>query len=161
MKKLQFALSLAMAFITGLATVSAAFTPSSIRGVSTFIFLITFGASLLMVKQTFMELRTPQQNRYLHLLLGYVAMHYGCTITEAKENFYKRAANKALFEMQDGELRSTKELTRDEMSESIDRFRIWAAKHVGIYLPTENEKSLLSAVKKEVLRNDYWLANRV
>ena len=34
--------------------------------------------------------RTLRQNSYLHLLLGYFGCEYGCSLDEAKVDFYKR-----------------------------------------------------------------------
>lgn len=37
--------------------------------------------------------RTLAQNSYLHLLLGYFGSEYGCSLDEAKIDFYKRTCN--------------------------------------------------------------------
>lgn len=42
--------------------------------------------------------RTLAQNSYLHLLLGYFGSEYGCSLDEAKIDFYKRTCNRDLFE---------------------------------------------------------------
>ena len=75
--------------------------------------------------------RSLPQNAYLHLILGWFALEYGCTIEEAKLDFYKRKANYQLYVTKKtnkrGEdfesVRSSKELTTEEMTLSIDRFR--------------------------------------
>ena len=56
----------------------------------------------LFLKQGIVELservkRSSQSNRYLHLIIGYLAMETGNTLEYAKEVFYKRAANKEIF----------------------------------------------------------------
>nr|DAH67787.1 MAG TPA: NinB recombination protein [Caudoviricetes sp.] len=79
--------------------------------------------------------RTLAQNSYLHLLLGYFGSEYGCSLDEAKIDFYKRTCNRDLFERKTinkkGKevtyLRSSAELTTGEMTLSIDRFRNWSA----------------------------------
>lgn len=86
--------------------------------------------------------RTLSQNSYLHLLLQIFASEYGCSPEEAKVDYYKRLCNKDLYEVvvrnRHGKsirtLRSSAELTTEQMSLSIDRFRSWAAKG-GIELP--------------------------
>lgn len=42
--------------------------------------------------------RTLAQNSYLHLLLGYFASEYGCSLEEVKIDYYKRTCNRDLFE---------------------------------------------------------------
>ncbi len=42
--------------------------------------------------------RTSSQNKYLHLIISYFASQYGCSVDEAKIDFYKRTCNKELFE---------------------------------------------------------------
>ena len=41
--------------------------------------------------------RSSQSNRYLHLILSYLAIETGNTLDYVKEVFYKRTANKELF----------------------------------------------------------------
>ena len=87
-------------------------------------------------------LRTLSQNSYLHLLLQVFAMEYGCSLDVAKVDYYKRLCNQDLFEVEkvnkQGEvvkdLRSSADLTTEEMAQSIDRFKRFAAEG-GIYLP--------------------------
>ncbi|MFA6796943.1 MAG: hypothetical protein WCR63_05200, partial [Bacilli bacterium] len=42
--------------------------------------------------------RSLSQNAYLHLILGYFACEYGCSLDEVKIDFYKRVCNKVIFE---------------------------------------------------------------
>ena len=80
--------------------------------------------------------RTLAQNSYLHLLLGYFGSEYGCSLDEAKIDFYKRTCNRDLFERKTinkkGEevtyLRSSAELTTGEMTLSI------GARHRQIFI---------------------------
>ena len=82
--------------------------------------------------------RTLSQNSYLHLLLGYFGSEYGCSLDEAKIDFYKRTCNRDLFERKTVNkkgkevtyLRSSAELTTGEMTLSIDRFRNWSASDI-------------------------------
>lgn len=105
--------------------------------------------------------RTIAQNSYLHLLLGYFASEYGCSLSEAKVDFYKRTCNEDLFRRKRtnrrGEeveyLRSSRELTTPEMTLSIDRFRNWSASVAGIYLPAANERQMLVHAQQEIERN--------
>lgn len=104
--------------------------------------------------------RTLAQNNYLHLILSYFGSQYGCSMEEAKLDFYKRTCNKDIFEQKvinsKGQevtrLRSSKELTTAEMTLSIDRFRNWSASVAEIYLPDANEHQMLIYAQKEVER---------
>lgn len=79
--------------------------------------------------------RTLQQNKYLHLLLGYVASITGNTQEYIKTEYFKLHVNPDIFvyHVQDPilgnvrRLRSTKELDTEQMSLSIERFRNFAA----------------------------------
>ena len=108
--------------------------------------------------------RTLAQNSYLHLLLGYFGSQYGCSLDEAKIDFYKRTCNRELFERKTINkrgrevtyLRSSAELTTGEMTLSIDRFRNWSASVAGIYLPPTNNKCWFMHNKKlNVITNLY------
>lgn len=109
--------------------------------------------------------RTLAQNSYLHLLLGYFGSEYGCSLDEAKIDFYKRTCNRDLFERKTVNkkgnevtyLRSSAELTTGEMTLSIDRFRNWSASVAGIYLPAANEQQMLIYAQQEIERNNEFI----
>lgn len=104
--------------------------------------------------------RSLSQNAYLHLLLGYFASQYGCSLDEAKVDFYKRLCNRDLFEhvvtnrlgREVKTLRSSTALSTAEMSLSIERFRHWSASEAGIYLPSADEHQMLVYARQEVER---------
>lgn len=88
--------------------------------------------------------RTTEQNSYLHLLISYCALAMGESAAYVKDEYYKRAANADLFYYKQYDeflgreverVRSSTELSTEEMSVSIDRFKTWAAQVAGIYLP--------------------------
>lgn len=109
-------------------------------------------------------LRSRNQNSYLHLLIGVVAMETGTTLAYCKETYFKRLVNADLFvtTRQDrlaGEvevIRSSAELTKEEMSTAIDRFKRWGAEN-GIYLPNPGDESLLREIAVEMGRNKAYL----
>lgn len=109
--------------------------------------------------------RSLSQNAYLHLILGFFAVEYGCTLDEVKVDFFKRTCNKAIFEKtienKQGQkvtvLRSTASLDSGEMSLAIDRFRQWAVAEASIYLPDANEQQFLIHMQKEIERNKQWI----
>lgn len=109
--------------------------------------------------------RTLKQNSYLHLIISYFASQYGCGADEAKIDFYKRTCNRDLFERERtnkrGEvktyLRSSADLTKEEMSLSIDRFRFWSVSVAGIYLPSKEDGEMLTYALQEIERNKEYL----
>ena len=109
--------------------------------------------------------RTLAQNAYLHLLLGYFASQYGCSLDEAKVDFYKRTCNSDLYKRQQTNrqgrevtyLRSSTELTTAEMTLSIERFRNWSASVAGIYLPSADEQQAILFAQQEIERNQEFI----
>ena len=110
-------------------------------------------------------IRSNQSNRYLHLILGYLAIETGNTLEYVKEVFYKRAANKDIFvRIKDDELlgkveylRSSASLSQEEFSTSIDRLRDWSSQVAGIYLPSPNEEQFLASIEVEMSRYKQWI----
>lgn len=87
--------------------------------------------------------RTISQNSYLHVLIRILAIETGVKEAYSKEVYFKRLANPGLFIRivenpitgdKTEYLRSTTELTVEEMSLAISRFRMWAEEN-GYYLP--------------------------
>lgn len=116
------------------------------------------------VELTAKTFRSRNQNSYLHLLIGVVAMDTGTTIAYAKEVYFKRLCNKDLFIKEETDLycgkvqviRSTADLTKEEMSMAIDRFKKWGAEN-GIYLPNPGDEALLREIEIEMGRNRAYL----
>ena len=111
-----------------------------------------------MVELVEKSLQTHRQNNYLHLLIGAVALETGTTLEYAKEYYYKRSANAALYvvrrrdELLGGEVetvRSQRDLTREELAFSIDRFKMWADTN-GIYLPDEADEVALREINLQM-----------
>ena len=116
------------------------------------------------VELTEKAFRSPNQNRYLHLLIGVVAIETGNTLEDAKKWYFKETCNPDLFHVQHRDkmgncidhIRSTAELTKEEMSTAIDRFKRWGAEN-GIYLPNPDDASLLKAIEIEMGRMKSYL----
>lgn len=104
--------------------------------------------------------RSLAQNSFLHTLLAYFGCEYGCSLEEAKIDFYKRTCNKEIFErrkinkqgVEITYLRSSSELSTSEMALSIDRFRHWSSSVAGIYLPSSEDSSFLVYAQQEIER---------
>ena len=109
-------------------------------------------------------IRTRGQNNYLHLLIGVVAMETGNTLEYCKEMYFKRLCNRDLFittraDKYAGQvevIRSSADLTKEEMSTAIDRFKRWGSQN-GIYMPNPGDESLLREIAIEMGRNKAYL----
>ena len=123
--------------------------------------LMEKGAVVELTEKVF---RSPNQNRYLHLLIGVVAIETGNTLEDAKKWYFKETCNPDLFHVQHRDkmgncidhIRSTAELTKEEMSMAIDRFKRWGAEN-GIYMPNPEDIHLLKQIEIEMGRMKSYL----
>lgn len=102
--------------------------------------------------------RTLNQNSYLHLLLADFGLHFGYTLEEAK-TIYKRAANPTLYVYENNGakfLRSSADLNKDEMAQSIDRFMQFSSEQ-GHDLPPADNEEWRSLIENEMERNRRYL----
>lgn len=117
-----------------------------------------------LVELTKKDKRTNQQNRYLHLILGWFALATGYSIEEVKLDIFKRQCNTDLFMKKvtgkNGlsriQMKSTRELSSADMTTAIERFRNYSAKQ-GIYIPYPYEEQFLAEIRKELSRNAEWI----
>lgn len=126
-------------------------------------FLSDRGAS---VELTEKKQRSLSQNAYLHAALGFFALQVGLPLQEVKEVYFKATCNPTLFLRsrhdsilgKDREyLRSTRELSQEELSEAIDRFLRWSSQTAGIYIPPSDEYIAVQRMQHEVQRNSKYL----
>lgn len=116
------------------------------------------------VELTKKDKRTNQQNRYLHLILGWFAIATGYSLEEVKLDIFKRQCNTDLFkekatgrnELSRIRMKSTRALSTAEMTTAIERFRNYSAKQ-GVYIPAPNEYQFLAEIEKELNRNSAWI----
>lgn len=109
-------------------------------------------------------LRSHNQNSYLHLIIGVIAMETGVSLEYAKREYFKKLVNGDLFIRKEhdrfsGEievLRSSASLTIEEMSIAIDRFKRWGAEN-GFYLPSPEDKDMLKYIEIEMGRMRQYL----
>ena len=116
------------------------------------------------VELTEKTLRTQKQNNYLHLLLGVIAMDVGVRLKVAKEDYFKRLINHDIFvrkvhdkflgERED--IRSSRDLSVEEMTIAIDRLRRWGAEN-GYYLPSPEDEARLRDIEIEMGRMRQYL----
>lgn len=108
--------------------------------------------------------RSNQQNKYLHLILSWWGLYYGCTQDYAKRHFFKWECNRDVFLVErtanDGtiyrELKSSADLTTEEMTTAIQRFRDYCSFH-GCYIPSPDEHEYLMYVEREISKNQEYL----
>ena len=110
--------------------------------------------------------RTLSQNAYLHVLLAYLALRTGNTLDYVKRNYYKIHCNPELFIIEKDDevlhrrlktLRSSADLTKEQMSLSIDRLRNWSQFEAEIYLPSAEEGQFLRELEMQIEQNKQWL----
>ena len=110
--------------------------------------------------------RSLSINAYLHVLINYFAVEYGETAEYVKEQIYKIAANRFMFIIKYENkkqnyfrtgLRSSSDLTDKEMSLSIERFKDWAAKEAGIFLPPADNKEFLAHCMNEIEKHKQYI----
>ena len=119
------------------------------------------GAVVELTEKTF---RSKNQNSYLHLLLGVVAMETGNTLEDVKREYFKDLVNPDIFRSYRTDnrgntirvYRSSAEVSKEEMSIAIDRFKKWGAEN-GIYMPNPGDESLLREIAIEMGRNKTYL----
>lgn len=110
------------------------------------------------------NIRSTRQNSYEYLLMGLVAMESGVSLDYCKEYYFKRAANKDIFvrRITDplvGEIeitRSTSELSVEETSLAIDRFKRWCYEQ-GYYIPEPTDSAILADIEIEMGRMERYI----
>lgn len=108
--------------------------------------------------------RTLPQNNYLHLILTYFAITCGYTLEETKKDYFKILCNKDLFVVEkDHEiigkyisLRSSADLTTEEMTLAINRFKNYSAEN-GLPLPNSEDWHFLNHIRNLEKENAEWL----
>jgi hypothetical protein len=107
-----------------------------------------------------------KQNSYLHLIIAYFGCQRGYKLEYVKEVFYKAECNSDLFLSEKLDpilkrtvpiLRSYKELTTEEMTLSIQRFRNWSSQEAGLFLPEAISVDMLREMEIEVSRHKEFL----
>lgn len=110
------------------------------------------------------ERRSISQNSYLHLLFSWFALETGYTTDEVKQDIFKKIVNpNTFYEGEFGKLikierwRSTASLSTEEMTLCINRFRDYASKEAGIYLPEPTDLVMIRQLEIEVTNNQQYL----
>lgn len=109
--------------------------------------------------------RTSPQNRYLHALLGIVAIQTGNTLADVKTEYFKKHCNAEIFVTRRDDkilgsvevLRSSASLDTGEMTTAIDRFVRWYETESGEVLPRPDDEAYIQAIEVEMAKHSYWL----
>jgi hypothetical protein len=123
--------------------------------------LLEKGAVVELTEKTF---RSRNQNSYLHLLIGVVAMETGNTLEDVKREYFKDLVNPDIFRSYRTDnrgntirvYRSSADVSKEEMSIAIDRFKRWGLQN-GIYMPNPGDESLLREIAVEMGRMSKYL----
>lgn len=123
--------------------------------------LLSKGAVVELTEKAF---KTPNQNRYLHLLIGIVAMETGNSLEDTKREYFKAMVNPDIFKVYKTDnrgntistYRSITEVSKEEISIAIDRFKRWGYDN-GIYMPNPDDLSLLKEIEIEMGRQKMYL----
>lgn len=113
--------------------------------------------------------RSTSQNSYLHLCLGLVALELGYTLEYVKLNIFKMTWLRDMFYVEEpnrktGEMyyrvRSSAELSKEEMSKAIEVLIEKSSSVCGIVLPNPADKSYQDdfiLIQREVYKNQEYL----
>lgn len=110
--------------------------------------------------------RSLNQNAYCHTAIAYFGLQVGCSAQYVKDVYFKREANKELFvriiddpilHTQKETLRSTRDLSKEDMGIAIDRFIRWCSETAGVYIPSAEEHKEVVRMQYEVERAKRYL----
>lgn len=101
--------------------------------------------------------RTRLQNSYYWVVLKYYASQIGYTKMDAEKEF-KEVANPDIFvrEFTDKNgnvhkvIRSSADLTKEEMTSALNNFRVYAETYAGVCIPYESDYADIQAAKREI-----------
>lgn len=116
----------------------------------------------VLVELTDATRRSTAANAYLHVCLGAFALYVGESLEFVKREIYKRRVNPDLYLREHRNpalgdvvtLRSSADLSKEEMSLSIDRFRKFAAEQ-GCYTPSPDDYDTISRINAEMSQCHY------
>lgn len=104
--------------------------------------------------------RSLNQNSYLHVVLSFYGTQTGYTLTEVKEDIFKRDICRLIFETEkNGRIvyRSSADLNTKEMTQAIERFRNHAAQDLGLHIPEPHEEQFLAYCQEEIDKHKQYL----
>lgn len=105
------------------------------------------------------SMRTTKQASYYRVVLRYYASLIGLTETEAEYEFKVNCeANRETFTKEVTDklghvhkvIRSSADLTKDEMTSALNNFRAYAEINAGVTIPYESDYADIQAAKREI-----------
>ena len=101
--------------------------------------------------------RSLKQNNYMHLCCGLFAMENGLSLEYVKLHYFKIHCNPDIFvskhnDMLVGEVtevRSSKDITKEEMTLAMERFSKWGADE-GVLLPDPTDGKALQKIESDI-----------
>lgn len=105
--------------------------------------LLKKGAVVELTEKAF---KTPNQNRYAYLLMGMVGLEVGEPLEYVKVEYFKKLCNRDIFVGQIEEIRSFTDLSMEETSLAIDRFKRWGREQ-GWVMPDPCDEQLLKEIE--------------
>lgn len=110
--------------------------------------------------------KTPSQNSYFHLIVGWFAWEYGEDFEYVKQEMIKKLICPEVFKYErindkTGECReaykSFANISKDQTTYVIDKFRDYASKQAGIYLPEPSDLAALQEIEVQLKNNERYL----
>lgn len=114
-------------------------------------FLYTRGKVVVLTEKR--RPKSPNQNRYIHLIMGWVGFELGYTTEQVKQDIVKRLVCREIFVTRKNGFevcRSFADLDTTETTTVIDRFRNFASQELGIYLPEPGEDAMIRDMEREL-----------
>ena len=93
--------------------------------------------------------RTLEQNSFYQLLTAYFSSRTGIKAGWVRDRLIKRIVCPDIF-IRDGRVRSSSELTSDEMRTVISRFQFYASSELGIELPDSDDYRMVISAARQV-----------
>lgn len=110
--------------------------------------------------------KTYPQLKYAHLIMSWFALEYGEQLEYIKLEYFKKIVNPAIFKYdfvnhKTGEIRveykSLANITKDELTLAINRFRDYSSKEAGIYLPEPKDLAIIREIEIQIKNNEQFL----
>jgi hypothetical protein len=110
--------------------------------------------------------KSVNQNSYFHLIVGWFAWEYGEDFEYVKQEMIKKIicpevfryerANEKTGEVRDA-YKSFANIDKDQTTYVIDKFRDYASKQAGIYLPEPTDLAALQEIEVQLKNNEQYL----
>ena len=115
-----------------------------------------------LVEMTDASRRSTSQNSYLHLCLGIIATDTGNSLEVVKQYYKEQICPDIYVSFKQDKLlgtvkvvESSARISKEKMSQSIDRLRMFASS-IGIYLPSPEDEASLAQAAMEISNQNYF-----